>query len=72
MSRFGYCNVLCMWLPMEIVQELQFGQNSVACDHKGLAFFNSVRPLLQQLQWLPVCILAIKGAGLDFLKPLAA
>lgn len=53
-SRLGYCNSLCMGLPLEAAQKLQLIKNTAASMLMTASKFDHGTPILHELNWLPV------------------
>ena len=53
-SRFYYCNVLYMGLPLRLMRKLQIVQNMATKLLTGLEKYHHISPTLVALQWLPI------------------
>lgn len=54
-SCLDYCNALYVGLPLKSARKLQLAQRSSARLQTGASYRERTTPLLQQLNWLPVC-----------------
>ena len=52
-ARLDYCNSVCIGLPMNSLQRLQFVQNSAARVIIQAKRYTSITPILNELHWLP-------------------
>ena len=53
-ARLDYCNSVCVGLPMNRLQRLQFVQNSAARVISQTKRYTSITPILNELHWLPI------------------
>ena len=53
-ARLDYCNSVCIGLPMNRLQRLQFVQNSAARVISQTKRYTSITPILNELHWLPI------------------
>ena len=78
-SGLDYCNSLYAGLPLALTQKLQLIQNAVARVLTKTPWKSHIRPILQQLHWLPVefrirfkvlvlTFKAIRGPGPTYLR----
>ena len=53
-ARLDYCNGVCFGLPMNRMQWFQLVQNSAARVISQTKRYTSIRPILNELHWLPI------------------
>ena len=53
-ARLNYCNSVCIELPMNRLQRLQFVQNSAERVISQNKRYTSITPILNELHWLPI------------------
>ena len=53
-SRVDYCNSVLVGVSGQLLHKLQVIQNAAACIITGTKNYERVKPVLQELHWLPV------------------
>lgn len=54
-SRLGYCNALCVKLPLKSVWKLPLVQNAAISLLTGVGCGDHILPVLAPENWLPIC-----------------